>query len=107
MGYRYKDTLIPRWPGIAQSVYRLRYGLDRPGIETRWGAGFFAPVQTGPGAYPASYTKGTRSFPGVKRPGRGVHHPPAFSAEVKEGVDLYLYSPYGHSWPVLGCNLPF
>jgi hypothetical protein len=24
------------------------------------------------------------------------------SAEVKERVELYLYSPYGLSWPVLG-----
>ena len=34
-----------------------------------------APVQTSPGVNPASYTKGTGSFPGVKRPGRGVDHP--------------------------------
>jgi hypothetical protein len=25
------------------------YGLDGPGIECRWGARFFTPVQTGPG----------------------------------------------------------
>ena len=31
----------------------------------------FPPVQTGPGAHPASYTMGTGSFPGVKN-GRGV-----------------------------------
>jgi hypothetical protein len=35
------------------------------------GARFSAPVQTGPGAHPASCTMGTRSFPGVKS-GRGV-----------------------------------
>ena len=40
-----------------------RYGLDGPGIESRWGARFSAPVRTGPGAYPASYTMGTGSFP--------------------------------------------
>jgi hypothetical protein len=45
----------------------------------------------------------TGSFPGVKRPGRGVDHPPPSSAEVKERVELYLYSP---SWPVLGRTLP-
>jgi hypothetical protein len=33
------------------------------------------------------------SFPGVKRPGRDVNHPPPSSAEVKERVELYLYSP--------------
>ena len=59
------------------------------------GSRFSAPFQTGPGAYPASYTLGTESFPGVKRPGRGVDHPPPSSAEVKERVELYLYSPLG------------
>jgi hypothetical protein len=28
------------------------YGLDGPGIESRWGARFSAPVQTGPEAHP-------------------------------------------------------
>jgi hypothetical protein len=46
------------------------------------GARFFAHVQTGPGAHPASCTMGTGSFPGVKRPGRGASHPPPSSAEV-------------------------
>jgi hypothetical protein len=46
------------------------------------------------------------SFPGVRRPGRGFDHPPS-SAEVKERVELYLYSPSGPSWPVLGRTLPF
>jgi hypothetical protein len=65
-------------------------------------ARFSAAVQTGPGAYTASCTMGTGSFPGIKRPGRGVDHPPESSAEVKERVELYLYSPSGPSWPVLG-----
>ena len=47
------------------------YGLEGPGIESRWGARFFAPVQTGPGAHPASCTRCTGSFPGVKS-GRGM-----------------------------------
>jgi hypothetical protein len=79
-----------------------RYGLDGPGIESRWGARFSAPVQTGPGAHPASYTMGTGCFPGVKRPGRGVDHPHPPSAEIKERVELYLFSPSGPSWPVPG-----
>jgi hypothetical protein len=52
------------------------YGLDGPGIESRWGARFFGPLQTGSGAQPASCTMGTGFFPGVKN-GRGVtltHH---------------------------------
>ena len=47
------------------------YRLDGPEIESRWGARFSAPVQTGPGTHPASCTMRTRSFPGVKS-GRGV-----------------------------------
>jgi len=67
-----------------------RYGLDGP-------RRFSAPVQTGLEAHPASYIMGTGSFLGVKRPGRGVDHPTPPSAEVKERVELYLYSPSGSS----------
>jgi len=74
-----------------------RYGMDGPVIKSRWvgGARFFTHVQTDPGAHPVS-------FPWLKWPGRGVNHPPPYSAEVKERVELYLYSPSGLSWPVLG-----
>jgi hypothetical protein len=44
---------------------------------------------------------GAGSFPGVKRPGSGLDHPPPSSAEVKERVELFLYSTSGSSWPVL------
>jgi hypothetical protein len=81
-----------------------RYGLDGPGIESRWGARFSATVQTVACGHPASYTIGTGSFPGVKR--RGVNNPPQSSAEVKERVELFLYSPSGPSWPVIGWTLP-
>ena len=52
-----------------------RYGLDGPDIESWWGARFSALDQTGPGAHPDSYTMGTGSLPGVKRPGRDDDHP--------------------------------
>ena len=55
-----------------------RYGWDGPGIESRWGERVTALVQTGPGTHSASYTRGTGSFPRVKRPGLGVDHPPPF-----------------------------
>ena len=45
------------------------YGLDGPGIESRWGAKFSAPVQTSSGAHPASCTLGIGSFPGVEAAG--------------------------------------
>jgi len=49
---------------------------------------------------------GTRSFLGVKRKGRGVDHRLPPSPEVKERVGLYIYSPSGSSWSVLGWTLP-
>jgi hypothetical protein len=45
-------------------------------------------VQTGRGAHPATYTMGTRSFLGVKQPGRVAGHPPQSIAEVKERGEL-------------------
>jgi len=65
------------------------------------GAKFSAPVQMGLGAHPASYTIGNVSFPAVKQPRCGVDHPPPSSAEVRERVQLYLYSLSGPSWPVI------
>ena len=62
------------WPkcGSGTSVgIGTRYWLDGGGIESQWEARISAPVQTGPGAHPASCKMGTRSFPGVKC-GRGV-----------------------------------
>jgi hypothetical protein len=58
-----------------------RYGLDGSGIDSRWGASFSAPVQTGPGAHLALYKMDTGSFAGVKQLERGVDHQPASSAE--------------------------
>jgi len=78
-----------------------RYRLDGPGIKSRWEARFSAPVQTGPEAHPASYTRSAGSVPGVKRPGRGAEHPHPSSAEVRGRLELYLYS---LSWLVLGWN---
>jgi hypothetical protein len=76
------------------------YGLDGPGLQSRWGARFSSPVQTGPAVHPASYTKCTASFPGIKRLGRVTTT--LSSAEVKERVKIYLYSSSGTSWPVQG-----
>ena len=57
--------------GLGSSVdIATDYGLDGPGIESRWRRDF-PPVQAGPGAQPASCKMGTWSFPGVKC-GRGV-----------------------------------
>jgi hypothetical protein len=57
-------------------------------------------IQTSPRAHPTTYKNGTESFPGVKRTGHGINHAPPFSTEVKETVQLYLYSPSVPSWYV-------
>jgi len=66
----------------------------------------FASVQTGTGARPASYTRHRVSLSEVKRLWHGLDQPTPSNAEVKERIELYLYFPYGSSWPVLGRNLP-
>jgi len=66
------------------------------------GTEFPATLENVPGAHPASNVIGIGSFPGVKRSGRGVDHPPLCSAEVKDRVELYLYFPTGLSWQVIG-----
>jgi hypothetical protein len=66
-----------------------------------------APVRTGPEAHPASGTMSAGSFVGVKRPGRAVEHLPPFFAEIKERVELYIYSACEISWPVPERSLSF
>jgi hypothetical protein len=105
-------------PGLYRDCFPFKGWNSSVGMETRYGFGptgeltpvearFSAPFQIGPGAYPACYTMGTGSFPGKKRPRRGVDHPPTPSVEVKERAELYLYSPSGPSWPRLGRTLAF
>jgi len=67
------------------------------------GARFSAPVETGLGGPPSLLYNGYLvSFPRVKRRECGVNHPIPFSAEVKERVEVHLYSLFGPSWPTLG-----
>jgi hypothetical protein len=73
-------------------VITTRYGLDVPGIGSRWGRYF--PHPSRPALRPTqSCTMGTGSFLGVKRSVRGVDHPPTSSAEVKEKVELCICFP--------------
>ena len=88
------------WDRVVRYSDSLRAGWSADRIPV--GARFPAPIQTGLGAHPTSCTMGTGSFPAVKRLGRGVDHPPPSRGEVKERVELYLYSHSGPSWPVLG-----
>ena len=111
------------------------YGWTVWGFNLGGGARFYASVQTGPGAHPASCTMGTGFFLGLKS-GRGVKltpHPlpvprsrksrailllPLWAVRPLQSlsactVELYLYSLYGPyglyraSAPVQGCTLPY
>ena len=77
------------------------YGLDGPEIESRWGRDY---RPWGPPSL--LYSGYLVYFPGIKRPGRGVNHLPPSSAEVKEKLEVHLYSPSRPSWARPGWTLP-
>jgi hypothetical protein len=69
--------------------------LGGQAIECRLGRDFPPPSRPtlGPTQTPVKWVMVLS--PGGKRPVRGVDHPPATSAEVKERVELYLCYPLG------------
>ena len=81
--------------------------VDGPESNPGRGAIFFARVYTGRRDRPAFYTMNTGSFLRVKRPGPAFNHPPTSSAEVKERVELYLYSACVSSWLVYRSTFTF
>jgi len=84
------------WARIAQSAYRLATGWMVQGSNPG-GVRFSALIQASHRAHPP--IQWVLGLPrGVMRPGRGIDHPPPYSAEVKE----YSYT----SSPPLGlCGL--
>ena len=70
-----------------------RYGLEDPGIESRFERHFPHPSRQALESTQPSIQRVPGLFPGVKRPGRGLDHPPQSSAKVKERVELYPYTP--------------
>jgi hypothetical protein len=82
------------------------YGMDGPGLNPGMGKIFYTRPDRSWGP-PSLLYNWYRSFPGGNRPGRGDDYPPTSSAEFKERVELYLYTPYGPSWPVLWRTLTF
>jgi hypothetical protein len=80
-----KDCILLKGVGQDSIVgIASRHRLHGPEIEVRWRARFSTPVQTSPGANPASYTMGSGSFPGGLRPGRGGDHPPHLMPRLKK-----------------------
>ena len=78
----YPGSGLLRW--YSDSLWAVRFG-DRIPVWAR----FSEPVQTVSEVHQNYYTKGTGSFPGVKRPGCGFNHSAPSSAEVEERVCLF------------------
>jgi hypothetical protein len=85
------DKTVWAWPsGRDSSVgIAILYGLDGTGIESRWGRDFPHPSRPalGPTQLPIQWVQ---DYLGLKRPGRGVHHPPPSRAEGEGRVELYI-----------------
>jgi hypothetical protein len=84
---KYREQENKKSPGEGE-IYRIR--PDRP-----WSPSSF--LDDG---YRVSFLR-------VKRPGRAVNQPFPSSAEVKERIELYVYSLSGPSGPVLKWILPY
>ena len=88
------------YKGLDSSVgIATRYRLDGPGIESLWGRDFPHPsrLALGPTQPPIQRVPGLSvgKTAGTCRP------PKTSSAEVKERVELYLYSPF---WAFVACS---
>jgi hypothetical protein len=111
--HRDNFTLLHLVPfSLVSSIYESRdssvgialgYGLDDQGPRVRfqaWAGNFSLHhrVQNGSGAHPPiQWVPGAFSLE-IKRQGRESDHSPPSSAEVKECVELYLYSPNTPLW---------
>jgi len=85
------------WTQVDQDsavVIATRYGLDSPGIESRWGE-ISCTRPDRPWNLPSLLYNGYRVFPGGKAAEAWRWPPTSSSAEVKERVELYFYSPTG------------
>ena len=88
------------------------YGLDGPGIESRWGRDFphLSRPALGPTQPPAQWVPGLSG--GKERPGRDADHSPPSSAVVKKGWGYNSTPPMGRTACTepqclhKGCSLP-
>jgi len=95
------------WAGIAQSVWRDSLRAGSRGSDSPGGGEIFRACPDRPWGPPSLLYNGYRvSFPGIKRPRRGVDHSPHLAPREKKEYSYTSTPPYGPSWPVLGWTLP-
>ena len=101
--FPYRENMV-RYSSVGIAT---RYGLDGPGIESRLGRDFPHPSRPALGTTqpPVQWVLGLLQR--VKRPMRGADHPPPSKCRGHERVGLYLYTPSGPSWSVIGGTLRF
>jgi len=88
-----------------RSSYSDSLQTGRSGDRIPVRARFSAHLQTGPGGPPILLYNGYLVFSVGKAAGACRRPPTPSSADVKERVEIYLYSPSGPLWPVLGWPL--
>ena len=89
--------------GLVEARTGIVLAFRRPGLATGWtvrgskfGVGeIFRTRPNRPWAHPASYTLGTGPLLGVKRPGRGVDHPPHLAPRLKKQQSYTSTPPLG------------
>ena len=90
------------WSFIVSITIVLLGGDSAVGLANFVGAEIFRIRPDQPWGPPGLVYIGYRvSFPGVKRPGRGVNHPRPSSAEVKERVEITLLP----LWTFMVCSM--
>ena len=75
------------------------YGMDGPGIESRWGRDFPYPSRITWANTSHLYT-GSGFFPGVKRSGRGVDYPPYLAPRLGKTAAITLLP----IWVFVACS---
>jgi hypothetical protein len=93
------------WAGITQSIYRLATGKTVRGWNP-CGSEIFRTRSDQPCGLSFLLYNGYRVFPRGKAAGAWRWLPTSSSVEVKERVELHLYSSYGPFLHVLGWILP-